>query len=242
MPELAGAVVLRQSGGVVVCLKSGLYTFDPDAGLRGPIYTFEGDHPEDRTNDSRCDRLGRLWYSRMRDFGRAETGAIYRLDSTLQPVRMISGLRVPNAICFSSTGDRVYFADTPTGVLEVADLYSASDTPSNRRLLLPADSAAGKPDGATVDAEGYIWNARFGGGCLIRCAPDGKIDTIIELPVSQPTSCSFGGKNLDRLFVTTATQGLAPDLLAREPLAGALLVIEPGVKGVEEYAFCDLRS
>lgn len=238
IPELAGAVVLRQGGGVVVGLQSGLYTFDPDEGLSGPIYTFESGHPEDRTNDSRCDRSGRLWYSRMRDFGRAETGAIYCLDATLQPVRMICDLRVPNAICFSPAGDRLYFADTATGMLEVADFDPAGSAPSNRRLLIPADCVPGKPDGATVDAEGYIWNARFGGGCLVRCAPDGKVDTIVELPVSQPTSCSFGGKDLDRLFVTTATQGLGPDSLAREPLAGALLVIEPGVKGVQEYAFC----
>lgn len=237
MPELAGAVVLRQGGGVVVCLKSGLYTFDPNAGLRESIYTFEGDHPEDRTNDSRCDRQGGLWYSRMRDFGKAATGAIYRLDSTLRPVRVISGLRVPNAICFSPAGDRLYFADTSTGALEVVDLNSADGAPSNRRLLLPADGIPGKPDGATIDEEGYIWNARFGGGCLVRCAPDGKVDAIVDLPVSHPTSCSFAGKNLDKLVITTATQGLAPDSLAKEPLAGALLVIEPGVKGLEECTF-----
>jgi sugar lactone lactonase YvrE len=104
---------------------------------------------------------------------------------------------------------------------------------------VPADAAPGKPDGTTVDAEGYIWNARFGGGCVIRCSPDGKVHSTFGLPVSQPTSCSFGGRNLDRLYITTATQGLDPASLAEEPLAGALLVIEPGANGLGEPAFWD---
>jgi sugar lactone lactonase YvrE len=238
MPELAGAVVLRRRGGVVVGLKSGLYAFDVDAGALEPIYTFENGHPDDRTNDSRCDRQGRLWFSRMRDYGRAQTGAVYRMDQDLQPISMISELSVPNAICFSPEGDRTYFADTPTGEVEILGIDAEDGKLQKRRLLLSADVAPGKPDGATVDAEGYVWNARFGGGCLVRCAPDGKVDAIIELPISHPTSCCFGGKNLDRLYVTTATQGLDPVSLTGEPLAGALLVIEPGVIGLEEPAFC----
>jgi sugar lactone lactonase YvrE len=237
MPELAGAVVLRESGGVVVGLKSGLYAFDINTAALEPIYSFEGGHPDDRTNDSRCDRDGRLWFSRMRDFGRAATGAVFRMDQALRPIRMISDVRVPNAICFSPAGDRLYFADTPTGILEVLNLDSESSALSNRRSFAPADNAPGKPDGAAVDAEGHVWNARFGGGSLIRYAPDGSIDAIVELPVSSPTSCSFGGKNLDRLYITTATQGLAPSSLANEPLAGSLLAIEPGVRGLEEPSF-----
>src|SRR5690606_6561416 len=237
MPELAGAVVLRESGGVIVCLQSGLYAFSPDTERLEAILIFERDHPDDRANDSRCDREGRLWYSRMRDFGLAPIGAIYCLDAALQPVRVVAGLSVPNAICFSPAGDRLYFADTKTGVLEVASLERASATTMERRALLADECVPGKPDGATVDAQGYIWNARFGGGCLVRCAPDGRVDAILRLPVTNPTSCSFGGRDLDRLYITTARQGLSPEALAGEPMAGALLVVEPGVKGLEEPAF-----
>jgi sugar lactone lactonase YvrE len=239
MPELAGAVVLRQRGGVIVGLKTGLYAFEADKGSLEPVIVFDDAHPDDRTNDSRCDRQGRLWFSRMRDYGRAPTGSVYRLDQTLEPFPMISDVRVPNALCFSPGGDRLYFADTAAGALEVFDLEAASGDLSNRRHLVAAGAASGKPDGATVDEQGFVWNARFGGGCLIRCAPDGTIDRAVELPVSHPTSCSFGGENLDRLFITTATQGLDPQAWASEPLAGSLLAIDPGIRGLPEPSFND---
>ena len=87
------------------------------------------------------------------------------------------------------------------------------------------------PDGATVDAEGFIWNARYKGGCLARFAPDGRLDRLIELPVSQPTSCAFGGPDLRTLFVTTATQKLSESELESQPLAGSLLALDVGVAG-----------
>ncbi len=95
----------------------------------------------------------------------------------------------------------------------------------------------GRPDGATVDCEGHVWNARFGGGCIVRSTPDGSQHVIYPLPVSRPTSCSFGGANLEKFFTTTARQGLGEAELATEPLAGALLAIEPGVSGIAEGAF-----
>jgi sugar lactone lactonase YvrE len=132
MPELAGAVVLWRRGGVMVGLETGLYAFDVDAAALEPICLFEDAHPDDRTNDSRCDHQGRLWFSRMRDFGRTATGAVYRMDATLRPMRVISEVRVPNAICFSPEGDRIYLADTSTGVIEVLDLEAANGELSNR--------------------------------------------------------------------------------------------------------------
>lgn len=237
MPELAGAVVLRYRGGVIVGLQSGLYGFDGDNGSLEPLATFEGAHPDDRTNDSRCDRQGRLWFSRMRDFGRAQTGAVYRMDRSLKPSPAVHDLRVPNALCFSPEGDRLYFTDTASGIIEVFDLDETSGELSNRRNFIASDAAPGKPDGATVDEQGFVWSARFGGGCIIRCGPDRTVDKIIELPVTNPTSCSFGGNKLDELFVTSAIQGLTPETLAREPLAGSLLVIKPGVRGLPEPSF-----
>lgn len=237
MPELVGAVVLRQRGGLIVGLQSGLYAFDPLTAVLEEIHRFEGAHPDDRTNDSRCDPDGRLWFSRMRDFGRAPTGGVYRMDETLRPVPMISGVAIPNAISFSAAGDRLYFADTPTGRLDAIVIDRESGNLAGRRCVLAEGAAPGKPDGATVDAEGHVWNARFGGGCLVRCPPDGSTFEVVELPVSRPTSCSFGGRDLDRLYVTTATQGLDPAALEREPLAGMLLCLDVGIKGREEPAF-----
>jgi sugar lactone lactonase YvrE len=107
------------NGGVIVGLKTGLYAFEADNGSLQPVLVFDDAHPDDRTNDSRCDRQGRLWFSRMRDYGRAPTGSVYRLNQSLHAFQAISDLSVPNALCFSPEGDRLYFADTAAGALEV---------------------------------------------------------------------------------------------------------------------------
>ncbi|WP_311031306.1 SMP-30/gluconolactonase/LRE family protein [Mesorhizobium koreense] len=237
MPELAGSVVLRETGGVIVGLQSGLYSFDLGTKSLSRTVHFPTRHPQDRTNDARCDREGRLWFSRMRDFGKASTGGLYRLDASGDPVELISGVTIPNAICFSPDGRRFYFADTPK---ESLDAFEMTETDvSFRRLgaVVPAGLIPGRPDGATVDSEGYLWNARFDGGCIVRSAPDGSAHVVYPLPVSRPTSCSFGGNRLDRLYITTARQGLDAAALAAEPLAGALLAIDPGVRGLTEPGF-----
>jgi sugar lactone lactonase YvrE len=237
MPELAGSVVLREMGGVIVGLQSGLYFFRPATGSLGLCLGFPGGHLDDRTNDARCDRQGRLWFARMRDFGKADTGGLYRLDASGDPVELMSGVTIPNAICFSPDGRRFYFADTPKESLDAFEMDDAGVSFRRGGAVIPPGLLPGRPDGATVDSEGYVWNARFGGGCVVRSAPDGSRHVVYPLPVSRPTSCSFGGDRLDRLYITTARQGLDAAALAAEPLAGALLAIDPGVRGLAEPAF-----
>lgn len=237
LPELAGAVVLRSDGDLILALQSGLYAFNSGSSQLKPLHVFGRRHHDDRANDSRCDRQGRLWYSTMRDFGAARTGAVLCLDTRLNSVRAIQNVRVPNGICFSPDGGRMYFTDTSEGSLKAyTDLTNPSEI-RNSGTVVPAGILPGRPDGATVDAEGYIWSARFGGGCVVRSSPDGRTHIAYPLPVSQPTSCSFGGPRLDRLFITTAAQGLKPDVLKEEPMAGSLLVMNPGTRGIEEPSF-----
>jgi sugar lactone lactonase YvrE len=237
MPELAGSVVLNGPGGVIVGLQSGLDAFDPDTATFRRLLAFAGGHSDDRTNDARCDAQGRLWFTRMRDFGGASTGGLYRMDLAGEAVQLVAGVTIPNAICFSPDGRRFHFADTPNESLDAFELAEDGVSVRHVATVIPPGRVPGRPDGATVDAEGYIWNARFGGGCVVRSAPDGSGHVVYPLPVSRPTSCSFGGEKLDRLFVTTARQGLDEAGLAAEPLAGCLLVIEPGISGLAEPAF-----
>jgi sugar lactone lactonase YvrE len=237
MPELAGSVVLNESGGVILGLESGLDAFDPDTGAFRRLLSFPDRHGEDRTNDARCDAQGRLWFTRMRDFGRASTGGLYRMDAPGEAVELISGVTIPNAVCFSPDGRRFYFADTPKESLDAFEIDENDISVRGAATIIPPGLVPGRPDGATVDAEGYVWNARFGGGCVVRSAPDGSHHIVYRLPVSRPTSCSFGGEKLDRLYITTARQGLDAAQLEAEPSAGALLAIEPGVRGLPEPAF-----
>lgn len=236
LPEIVGSVVLRASGGLVLGLKSGLFAFDPaDGGLR-PLLPFAEGHEGNRLNDAKVERQGRLWCSTMWDFGLHATGALYCVDRDLGLSTVRRDVRVPNAISFSPDGRWAYFADTPTRRLE---RVPAGDRGAFGawEVLNEGAGVPGNPDGATVDADGFIWNARYGGGALARFAPDGRLDRLVDLPVSQPSSCAFGGPDLDILFVTTSRQKLAPEVLAREPLAGHVLALRPGVRGLPEVEF-----
>ena len=186
-----------------------------------------------RLNDAKADAAGALWFGTMRDFGADDAGGLWRLAPGGVPERMRESVRVPNAIAFAADGS-LFFCDTRAGTIERAP-------PGGRPLawspFAAADVAPGAPDGATVDAEGFLWNARWGGGALARITPDGTLDRLVALPVTNPTSCAFGGPGLATLYVTTARQGLSPEALAAEPLAGALLALDVGVAGLPEPAF-----
>lgn len=236
LPEVVGAVVARRSGGVVVALKSGLHGFDPQTEALTPLVTIE-DHPETRLNDAKCDRAGRIWCGSMFDFGLQTTGALYRIDADLRVDTMRTKITIPNAIAFSPDGETLYFADTAAGHIERASFDADTGAIGPWTIFAEAGIAPGKPDGATVDAQGYVWNARYGGGCLVRLAPDGRLERTIRLPVSQPTSCAFGGPDMATLFVTTATQKLSAAQVQSEPLAGALLALDAGVRGLSEPGF-----
>ncbi|MCC6304489.1 MAG: SMP-30/gluconolactonase/LRE family protein [Rhodobacteraceae bacterium] len=237
MPEVVAAVVLRQSGGLVLSLRSGLAAFDPATGSLRPLLAVSEGQAGNRLNDTRCDRAGRLWFGTMWDFGRRTTGALYRVAPDLAIDRLRDGITIPNALCFSPDDRTIYFADTRAGPLEAADFDLRTGTVGPWREVAATASAPGRPDGATVDAEGYVWNARVTGGCLARFAPDGRLDRIVGLPATMPTSCAFGGPDLDTLFVTTATQGLDPGVLERQPMEGRVLALRPGVRGLAEPMF-----
>ena len=237
MPEVIGAVVSRRTGGVIVALKDGLHAFDPDSSQLFPLIKLEFDLPHNRLNDAKCDPAGRIWCGSMWDYGLHPTGSLYRVDTDLSVARIRSAVSIANAISFSPDGRSIYFADSRKGQIERASFDAHTGNVGSWSVLVESAAAPGIPDGATVDAEGFIWNARYKGGCIARFTPDGDLDRLIELPVSQPTSCAFGGPDLRTLFVSTATQKLSVAELMSQPLAGNLLALDVGVAGWPESAF-----
>jgi len=237
MPDLIGAVVGRRDGGVVVAVRHGLCGFDPETAELKPLASVESGPPENRLNDAKCDPAGRILCGSMWDFGLQTTGGLYSVDAAGAVAQLRAGVTVANAIAFAPDGRTLYFTDTRLGAIEQADYDPATGEIGPWRRFAAADAAPGRPDGATVDADGYLWNARYQGGCLARFAPDGRLDRLIDLPVSQPTSCAFGGPDLRTLYVTTARQKLSPEALADEPLAGALLALDVGAAGLVEPLF-----
>lgn len=236
--DLACFLALRRGGGAVLGLRDRLAHLDLETGSLETFLQPEPDRPANRLNEAGVDPAGRLWFSTMQNNVTASggarpmtaaTGALYRLDHDGDCRRMLDGIGVPNTLAWSPDATTMYFGDTMTNLIRryrldpAGDIISATD--------LHDDISEGGCDGSALDAEGYLWNARFGAGCLIRFAPDGTVDTRVDLPVTNPTSCCFGGADLSTLYVTSARFGLTDAEVAANPHEGALLALDIGVCG-----------
>jgi len=237
LPEIVGGVTLAEDG-LVLALRSGLHRFDPASGASAPLLTLEPPAADNRLNDLKCDPAGRLWVGTMRDFGAAATGTLYRVAHGAARA-MLSPVTIPNGPCWSPDGATFYFADTSEETIRAYAFDAARGELGAMRTLVARGVLPGRPDGATVDAEGFVWSARYGGGGVARIDPAGRVERLLHLPVTQVSSVMFGGPDLDVLYVTTSRQKMDAAALAREPLAGALLALDPGVRGLPEHRYAE---
>jgi sugar lactone lactonase YvrE len=185
-----------------------------------------------RFNDAGVDPAGRVWVGSMHVAEASPLGELYRLDAggRLNPV--VTNVTVSNGLGWSPDGSRMYYADSPLRRVDVFDYDPATGEAFARRTFADLSEAEGVPDGLTVDADGCVWVAMWGGSALRRFTPDGQPNAVLPVPVSQPTSCAFGGPQLADLYITTARVGLTDDQLAAQPLAGRLLHVSPGPVGL----------
>lgn len=246
LPQEIGSIGLRHGGGFVAGLRDGFAALTPgDDGAVAIdwIADPESDRPDSRLNDGKCDRQGRFWAGSFHDPAgmpapgprtREPVGALYRLDPDRSCHRMMDGILVSNSLCWSPDGTVMYFADSPRRTIRAWDYDTATGAIANARIFAQLPESGGTPDGSTVDAAGFLWNAQFGGGKIVRYARDGRIDTEIALPVTRPTCCAFGGADLRTLFVTSGRVMASAAELAAEPLAGALFAIRCDVPGLAE--------
>lgn len=247
-PGLICGVVPRQGGGLLLGLERSLASFDTETGDLKPLLELEGERPGNRLNEMKCDPLGRLWVGTMQNNVASDgtekpieddAGALYVVRQDGSTRRVLDGIGISNTLAWTPDGRRLYFADTLKDVIWTFDVDADTGALSNQEVLFvgaESGDSLGAPDGSALDEDGYLWNARFGAGCVIRIAPDGAIDRKVELPVRNPTSCSFAGPNLDLLAVTSARFTLPEAALAGNPLEGALLVIKTEVPGVPTYS------
>lgn len=225
---------------LLIGLASRLAFFNLTTGAVTPICRIEDDLPTTRLNDGRCDRQGRFVFGTLNeDAGRAPIASFYRLNADLSLERLpLPGIAISNSICFSPDGTRMYHCDSMEGKIMVCDYDPASGTVANQRVFADLAQQPGGPDGSTVDADGHVWNAQWGGARVVRFAPDGRIDRIIDMPTAQPSCVAFGGAALDTLFVTSAHEGMTAEQREQDALAGALFgVPETGVRGLPEVRF-----
>jgi L-arabinonolactonase len=242
MPErLCTFALTGDDDRLLLGLASRLAWISLSSGRVTPICNIEAHLPSTRLNDGRCDRQGRYIFSTMNEApDRAPIGSIYRLGADMRVERLpLPGVSIPNSICFSPDGRRMYHCDTPTNIIWYSDYDSASGVLGGQYLFADLRGVApGSPDGSTVDSQGHVWNAQWGGARVVRYAPDGRIERQIALPVTQPSCPALGGAALDRLYVTTAYEHLTPAMQQRQPLAGSLFGIDqPGIRGLPEVRF-----
>lgn len=241
MPGLTGSLAVARSGGLIVAVGTGLYRFDPEMGELQKMVSAPGaENPQMRLNDGKCDRRGRFWVGLMNDVVRdIPAGSLCCFDTEQIETGLnavVTDLILPNGLCWSPDNTVIYFADSFRHTIYSAPYHPESGTLGERRVFARTEAPA-MPDGATVDEEGFLWSADYGGWSITRYAPDGTVDRKISLPVKQPTSCAFGGPDLATLFVTSARQRLSEQELEEQPGAGAVFAMDVGVRGVPEPQF-----
>jgi len=160
------------------------------------------------------------------------SSALYRLDSDLSVHRMVSDITISNGIGWSLDNKTMYYVDSNRLVIYAFDFDLKSGEISRKRDFLRFENHAGVPDGLTVDGEGFIWCALYDGWKVVRIDPDGNIVDEIHMPVSRPSSVAFGGQHLDELYITSIAEGLSPEEMAQQPMAGDLFMVKPAVRRI----------
>lgn len=245
LPDRAGSLALCADGGLLLGLAKGLYYLPADAFdgevLPAPLlYTpVELDRPRHRINDGRCDRDGNFVFGTLNeDAARAPTGAFYQY-SHRHGLRALAlgGVAIPNSLCFSPEGDRLYFCDSLSRTVRHCR-YDAARAWVGEPAVFARVQAPAEPDGATIDRHGQLWSARWGAGQVVCHAADGRVLDVIAVPVAQPTCVAFGGPALDTLFISSAWDGLDDAARVAQPQAGGVFAAQhAGMQGLAEARF-----
>jgi sugar lactone lactonase YvrE len=227
---VAAALRPRRGGGAVIAVERGFALEDAD-GTRtdlDPVW----DDRSIRMNEGGCDPDGRFWCGSVAYDQRTGAAALYRLDADHSVRRVLDGVTISNGLDWSPDGSLAYYDDTATHRIDVFDYDARTGLTGRRPFVVLTDGD--HPDGLTVDAEGGVWVALNGSGVVHRYTPAGVLDEVVELPTAQVTACTFGGPDLDQLFITTSREGMGPD---DDPIAGSLFRADVGVPGLPVREF-----
>lgn len=237
MPEPIGCVALRKGGGAIAGMRSGFAFIDLDSGAVTPLHNPEPDKPGNRLNDGRCDRAGRFFVGSMVEALDRPDAALHRFDPDRTCRRVAGDITCSNGLAWSPDNRVMYHADSVRSTVFAYDYDIETGAARNRRVFVTTRPGEGVPDGATVDAEGCYWLARYNGWRIVRHAPDGREIETIKMPVQNVTMCAFGGPKLNVLYATSGRAKMTPDLLAKQPLAGSVFAVETKVSGLPEPRF-----
>lgn len=233
MDSRIGAAVPVEGGeAYLVALQSGLKFYKPKTGAYQLISDPEKHLVSNRFNDGKCDPTGRFWVGTMDLTAKQSKGSLYCLDADLNVAKKLDDLSIPNGLAWSLDHRKMYFIDSATYQVVCFDYDAETGKNKNSHIVIQVPESHGIPDGMCIDSEGMLWIAHWGGGTVSRWNPfTGELLQKVDVPAPHVTSCCFGGKRLDILFITTAKYGLSEEQLEQYPLSGSVFHIKPGVKG-----------
>lgn len=232
--EPVSAAALVDHDSLLIASASGLIRLSISSGARTKLFDLEADNTGTRSNDCRVSPHGDWWIGTMPMGGSDTKGALYHFRSGVLTT-LLTDVAVSNATCFSPDGSVAYFADTPTRQIRKVRLNPDSGLPvGDWEVFVDLTGQPGAPDGAVTDSEGFVWNAEYGGGRVVRYAPDGRVDRVVDLPCPNVTCPAFGGAELKTLYITTASQEMSPAARQEFPLSGGIFELDVDVAGVAE--------
>uniref|UniRef100_UPI003216D44B SMP-30/gluconolactonase/LRE family protein n=1 Tax=uncultured Draconibacterium sp. TaxID=1573823 RepID=UPI003216D44B len=238
--QLIGTVVPTESGNVLVALQNGIYSLDIKTGSKKLLVDPEEDLPDNRFNDGKCDPSGRFWAGTMSTTGEKDAGALYRLNPDTTINKMVENVSISNGIVWSYDKTKMYYIDTPTQKVMGYDYNNETGEINNPKTAVEVPSEMGAPDGMTIDEDGNLWVALWGGAAVGCWNPEnGELIRTVDVPAKNVTSCAFGDNDLGTLYITTARQNTSEEELDKYPNAGGVFKTRPGVKGVEAFFFAD---
>ena len=237
-PERVGSFgLIAGSERLITAFASGFALYDATGGTIDWLAPAEALAPGLRFNDGRVDRRGRFWSGTMVEAEpRGTRGSLYSVAGAGEVRCHVRDIQIANGLCHSPDGGRLYFADSAVRAIFVCELLEP-DGLLGRPALFARTPEGAFPDGATIDADGCMWSAHWGAGCVVRYTPDGRIDRTLRIPTRQPSCVCFGGPDLDVLCVTSAREGLDDAALNGEPNAGDVFLYRPGAQGLPESEY-----
>ena len=222
----------RAAGGFIATARHGYVWLDLEKEVVTPIVTPEADLPQNRFNDGKLDPWGRYWGGTMDENEKQPTGKLYRLGPDLSLQVMDQDYIITNGPAFSPDGHIMYHTETAKRTIYAFDMHEDGSIGNKREFVRLQRDDEGYPDGMTTDSDGCLWLCHFGGARVTRYSPQGEVMQVIHLPTPNVTCCTFGGPQLDALYITTARYLLSPQQVGRYPLAGSLFVCQPGAVGL----------
>jgi sugar lactone lactonase YvrE len=242
IPYRVSMIVQSELDNLILGVQGGLAVFNLNTGALSWLLNIEKEFPDRRCNDGKCDPEGRLWVGTMDKDCKEGEGSFYCIDEDLRLHKKLDRLSIPNGLVWSLDNQRLYHTDSPSHQIKSYFFDTQTGNISLEKTVITIPSEMGQPDGMTIDEEGMLWIAHWGGSGVYRWNPEnGKLLDKIEVPAQQVTSCVFGGEQLNQLVITTASNGLSEEDLKKYPLSGSIFISRPGAKGIPANKFKTLQ-